>query len=158
MPKATPAEIKKYLALLPETPRRLAAVTNGKSETELTAKSGPKVWSVVETLAHLRACEELWSYSIYAMLSEEHPTLALPDERRWAKVMGYAMEDFAASFQTFTLRRSILTRVLTPLTVEGWSRSADISGRNHTVFSQVRRMVLHEQEHLSQIELRLTAE
>jgi hypothetical protein len=42
----------------------------------------------VEILAHLRACDDLWSHSIYAMLAQDNPALPLLDERRWAGKSG----------------------------------------------------------------------
>src|SRR5262245_13593108 len=96
MPKliSTPKEIAKYCSMLEETPRRIAALTEGLSEERLHWSPGKKDWSVVDILAHIRSCEELWSYSIYAMLAENSPTLALLDERRWAKAAQYATLDF----------------------------------------------------------------
>jgi hypothetical protein len=150
--KITPSEIQKYLALLEETPERIAQCIADIDPTQLSLAPGPRGWSALEILAHLRACEDLWSYSIYAMLVEEQPTLPLFDERRWAKVTRYASLDFPTSFQTFKLRRSELVRVLQNLPEPAWTRCAVIEGRQHTVFSQVRRMALHEQEHCTQIE------
>jgi hypothetical protein len=150
--KITPAEIEKYLAMLAETPVRIAALTAGLDEARLRGSPSKKDWSVVEILAHLRACEAVWTHSIYAMLTEDNPTLPLLDERRWAKAARYADAAFAASFQQFSLRRDELLHVLRQLPEEAWSRSASIAGRTHTVFSQTRRMALHEGEHVTQFE------
>jgi hypothetical protein len=150
--KITPAEIEKYLAMLAATPVRIAALTAGLDEARLRWSLSKKDWSVVEILAHLRACEAVWTHSIYAMLTEENPTLPLLDERRWAKAARYADASFADSFQQFSLKRDELLNVLRHLPEETWSRSADIAGRSHTVFSQVRRMALHEAEHEAQLE------
>jgi hypothetical protein len=150
--KITPAEIEKYLALLAATPERIAALTAGLDEARLRWSPSKKDWSVVEILAHLRACETVWTFSIYAMLSENNPALPLLDERRWAKAARYADASFADSFQQFSLKRAELLNALRHLPEEAWSRSATIEGRTHTVFSQSRRMALHEQEHAAQLE------
>jgi hypothetical protein len=42
--------------------------------------------------------------------------------------------------------------VLRALPPESWPCSADIAGRGRTVFSQARRMALHEKEHWVQLE------
>ncbi|MGQ0603555.1 MAG: DinB family protein [Anaerolineales bacterium] len=152
MPKVTPTEIQKHLALLEETPRRLAACTAKLSDAQLHTAPGPKAWSAAETLAHLRACADVWTHSIYAMLAESAPQLALLDERRWAKATRYAELKFRKSLQAFTLQREELLHVLLSLPLESWTRSATIAGRSHTVFSQARRMALHEAEHCAQIE------
>ncbi len=148
----TQPDIDKFLDILTSTPRRLVTCTAGVGEHELHESPGLGQWSVAEVLAHLRACEELWSYSIYAMLSQENPTLALLDERKWARVTRYAEGSFQNNFQTFVLRRAELVAVLRGLPFDAWSRSADIGGRRHTIFGQVRRIALHELEHVEQIE------
>jgi hypothetical protein len=155
--KNTPAEIEKYLAMLAETPRCIAACSSAVVPSQLTTAPGPREWSALEILAHLRACDDAWSYSIYAMLTQEQPTLTLPDERRWSKVLGYASQDFQLSLQTFSLKRAELIAVLQGLEAEAWNRTANIEGRTHSVFSQARRMALHEQAHCNQIEALLSA-
>ncbi|MEO8611947.1 MAG: DinB family protein [Chloroflexota bacterium] len=149
--KITPAEITKYLAMLEAIPLTVASRTAGLSEDQLRWSPGKKDWSIVEVLAHLRACTEIWSFSIYAMLAEDKPVFPLLDERRWAKAARYASFTFQSAFQIFCLQRQELMAVLKPLEIETWARSATIEGRNHTVFSQARRMALHETEHLHQI-------
>lgn len=150
--KATPAEIEKHLALLAETPQRLATAVAGLDDAHLSRRPAERTWSAVEVLAHLRACDEVWSFSIYAMLAQDAPVLPLLDERRWAKTLRYADLGFVRSLQAFGLRRGELLHVLRQLPAESWQRSGVIEGRTHTVFSQVRRMALHEAEHCEQIE------
>ena len=150
--KITPADITKYLALLEEFPRTVATGTAGLSEEQLRWSPSKKDWSIVEVLAHLRACAEIWSFSMYAMLTENNPTLPLLDERRWAKAAQYTTFDFQHAFQVFCLQRQELLTVLKALDFETWGRSANIENRNHTIFSQVRRMALHETEHLDQLQ------
>lgn len=149
--KPTPDEIQKYGEMLETTPRSITRLVTNVSEERLRWSPSKKDWSAVEVLAHLRACEELWSYSIYAMLGETTPTLALLDERRWAKTTQYATLDFRSSFQVYALRRLELLHVLKDLPEAAWERTAVIEGRSHSVFSQVRRMALHEVEHIQQI-------
>jgi len=151
--KITPVEIKKQFALLAETPRRIAACTAGLSaEQQLGRAAERRVWSAVEILAHLRGCEELWSFSIYAMLTQHNPVLPELEPRRWAKTMGYDKLEFAASFEVFAQRRAALLSVLADLQEVSWSRTATIKGRTHSVFSQVQRMAKHELEHCGQLE------
>ncbi|MBX3062464.1 MAG: DinB family protein [Anaerolineae bacterium] len=150
MPKASPAEIRKQVALLEETPQRISQYVAGRDEAQLTQTPTNRDWSAVEILAHLRSCEEIWTFSIYAMLTEDQPTLPLLDERRWAKTTLYSTLGFADSFQAFTLKRAELLRVLRNLPEDAWLKTANIGGRNHSVFSQVRRMALHEAEHCEQ--------
>ena len=152
---ATRAEIDKYLRLLEETPRRIGACTEEASEARLAQPPDQKSWSAMQVLGHLRACAELWSYSIYAMLALETPALTLADERKWAKTRGFDRFGFRKSFLAFALGREELVGELRELPLEAWGRTAVIEGRTHSVYSQVRRMALHEGEHCDQIELLL---
>ena len=150
--KSTPSDIKKYLAILSETPQRIGHAAKNLEEARLQHKADSKPWSVNEILAHLRSCADLWTYSIYAMLSENEPVFTDINERKWAKITRYAELPFSESFQAFTLQRENLLRVLKDLPFEAWERSAIIFERHHTVFTQIRRMAKHEQEHMEQIE------
>lgn len=60
--------------------------------------------------------------------------------------------DFGPSLQAFSLKRQELLHVLRDLPEERWARTAVIGGRTHSVFSQVRRLALHEVGHCEQME------
>ncbi|HLO13214.1 MAG TPA: DinB family protein [Anaerolineales bacterium] len=149
--KATRTEIEKYLKSLEETPRSILNVTKGIDDKLLQVKSDRNSWAMNDILAHLRSCADVWTYSIYAMLAENE--LVLPDinERKWAKVTGYADVPFRTSLQAFTLQRENLLFVLKTLPFESWEKSAVIFERKHTIFTQVRRMAKHEKEHCEQM-------
>lgn len=150
--KATPAEIEKYLAVLAENPQKIARAVKGLDDSRLQSRAGDEAWSVNEILAHVRSCADLWTHSIYAMLAETEPAFSDINERKWARVTRYAELSFAVSFQAYGLQRENLLRVLRDLPFEAWGRSALISERKHTVFTQTRRMAKHEVEHVAQIE------
>lgn len=86
------------------------------------------------------------------MLAENAPVRPEINERKWAKVTGYADVPFRESFQAFSLQRDNLLRVLKGLPFESWEKSAIIFERKHTVFTQVRRLAKHEGKHCEQIE------
>ncbi|HEX2698161.1 MAG TPA: DinB family protein [Anaerolineales bacterium] len=150
--KATSAEIEKSLTTLTKTPRRLAELSAGLDEAHLRFAPDKKSWSVSDNLAHLRACADVWAFSIYAMLAENEPVFSDINERKWAKAARYIDVPFKESLQVYSLQRENLIRVLKALPFESWERSAIIFERKHTVFTQTRRMALHEQEHWEQIE------
>ena len=150
--KITTAEIEKHLTLLEQTPVRITAACSDLDEISLHNSPDSREWSAIQILSHLRGCEELWSFSIYAMLAQAEPMLPLLDERKWAKTAGYERLNFHDSFQAFSLKRGELLKVLRPLPLESWSRRADIGGRTHTVFSRVRLMALPEDVHCQQME------
>jgi hypothetical protein len=94
----------------------------------------------------------VWGDSIDAMLAENLPTLPHIHPRKWIKETNYLELAFHESFQAFIKQRQRLLRTLEKLSFEDWSRAATIAGRNHTVFTQARRMAKHEHEHCEQIE------
>ncbi len=86
------------------------------------------------------------------MLAEDHPTLPHVSPRTWVRKTDYLKLDFHESLQAFVHQRAELLDTLKNLNFEAWSRGAIIKGRNHTVFSQARRMAHHENEHCEQLE------
>jgi len=150
--KATLSKIETYLAILSETPKRIAHAVLNFDETSLNLRADTKSWSANDILAHLRSCSDLWTHSIYAMLAENEPVFSDINERKWAKVTRYTERPFFESFQVFSLQRENLVHVLRDLPFESWERSAIILERRHTVFTQTRRLAKHEMEHCEQIE------
>ena len=151
--RATQAEIEKALAALVATPHALERAVTGLDEDELHSRPDQKTWSIADNLAHLRACADVWTFSIYAMLAENNPTLPDFNERKWVKATGYAALPFDKSMRAFVTQREELFRVLNGLPLEKWERGAQINGRGHTVFTQARRLTKHEAAHLEQIRL-----
>jgi len=147
-----PNEIKKYLSLLSDTSRHLMKATQGFEENRLHFRPDEKAWSVNDILAHLRSCADVWGDSINAMLAEDNPTVPYRHPRQWIKKTNYPDMLFHESFQAFRMQRKNLLNVLNNLSFEDWSRAAMIKHREHTVFSQTRRMALHENVHCQQIE------
>ena len=150
--KATRPEIETYLSLLAQTSPHLASITAGVEEARLQARTQAQPWSVSDILAHLRSCADVWGDSIAAMLAEEKPTVPYRHPRQWIKQTEYLQLPFRKSFKAFVAQRRKLLKVLRGLAFEDWSRPGIIQGREHTVFTQVRRMALHEQVHCEQIE------
>ena len=149
---AAPAEIEIYLNLLTELPQRIAKSTKGIDDARLQFKADKKAWAVNDILAHLRSCADVWGDSAVAMLAEDHPKVPYRHPRQWIKKTNYLELSFQESFQAFQAQRKEFLKVLKGLSFADWSRAANIKGREHTVFTQVRRLALHESEHVEQIE------
>jgi len=148
----TPTEIKRVLDLLVETPRRIRSASGSLANARLHSHSDEPAWSANDILAHLRSCADVWGKTIHAMLAKDNPTLPYVSPRSWIRKTDYPELAFRASFQAFAQQRDELLNTLKSLGIEEWSRAALIKGREHTVFSQARRMALHETEHCQQIE------
>jgi len=157
--KVTQAQITTYLQTLRETPQRIASLTAGLDESRLHAARAPGEWSVVDILAHLRGCADVWSYSIYAMLILDNPELAYIHPRAWAKKQDYATVRFAENFQAFAVGRQNLLRILAGLSFDEWDRSARFIGKanTYTVFGETMRMALHEFDHWQQLETTISS-
>lgn len=150
--RITAREIEQVLQLLSETPQRIAvAIANGAPE-QVQAKNDAQSWSANEILAHLRACVDVWVGTMDRMLTEEQPTLRHLSPRTYLRKTDYLTLPFAESLAIFVAERAALLERLQPLTLEQWARSAMIHERQHTVYSQARRLALHEAGHCAQIE------
>ena len=150
--KATAAEIETYLKSLEEIPLRVRALSKGIDDGRLRFKPDRESWSANDILAHLRSCVDVWGDSIYRMLSEENPMVPYRHPRQWIRKTDYLELSFHESFQAFFAQRKKLLKALKSISFEDWSRAAIIKGREHTVFTQARRLALHENAHCQQIE------
>lgn len=150
--KANPREIQEILKTLADVPRRLTKASANADKSRLRLKPEPSAWSAVDVLAHLRACADVWGDSIEDMLAEDEPKIPYRHPRQWVKRTDYPQLDFASSLRAYIRQRKSLLKILNSLAFEQWERGAQIQGRRHTVFTQARRMALHEVEHCGQVE------
>lgn len=148
----TQTEIEEMLRLLSDTPRRLTAAAETLGDDRLHLKPDNKSWSVADILAHLHACADVWGETIAAMLQGDEPALKHVSPRTYLKKTDYLERPFHDLFRSFVDQRRELLRALYDLEFADWSRGAMIKDRRHTVFSQVRRMALHEVTHSEQVE------
>jgi hypothetical protein len=150
--RPTPSAIAQIMDILAETPRRIARACDGVAGNQLTERPDSKSWSVLENLAHLRACADVWGASIEEMLEVDGATQRKISPRTYIRRTNYLQTEFRESLAAFAMQRDSLLAVLHDLAPDDWSRGATIDGRTHTVFTQARRMALHERDHLEQIE------
>ena len=147
--------IEKVLILLTETPQRLAVLTANLSPEELQTRPTSDEWSANEVLAHLRACADVWGNCIMAIISEDMPTLRAINPLTWIKKTDYLELDFRPSLHSFTMQRTDLLTVLSPLPHEGWSRSAKVTGAGkvleRTVLLYAQWLARHERPHVKQV-------
>ena len=156
----TSADIEQVLALLAETPQRLAVLAGKYAPAQLQTAPDQDTWSANAILAHLLSCADVWGKSIQAMLAEDNPTLRYVSLRTWIRKTKYLDQAFHTSFQAFAQQRAELLAALNGLAAEDWARAATftgtVKGRSQTVFSYARRIVEHERPHLDQMEIVLS--
>jgi hypothetical protein len=148
--------VEEILAVLAETPVRIAAATKGLARDRLHAAGGPDEWSANDVLAHLRSCADVWGDYLRTIVNEDGPTIRAVNPRRWIEQTDYPGLEFAVSFRAFTRQRADLLAFLRPLPPPAWSRSARVTGAGAplqlTVLSYADRMARHERPHVQQIE------
>lgn len=147
---------QQILALLEETPQRIAMATAGLSATQ--ARTPPKTgeWSLNDILAHLRACADVGGEAIARILAEDTPTFRAVNPRVHVKETDYLLIDFKTSVRAFAGQRARSLAVLQRLTPTEWSRSARVIGRStkreESVLSYAHWLARHERAHYPEIE------
>jgi hypothetical protein len=149
--KATPADIQKYLTALEKTTGRITSIAKQIDVILLHEKPDKNEWSANDILAHLRSCADVWGGQIDKMIEKDKQKLPYAHPRQWIKKTNYRELPFHTSFQAFKAQRRKLLKILKGLSLEDWSRRATIKGREHTIFTHVRRMAKHEDVHCHQI-------
>ncbi len=155
MPNKT-LTIQQVLALLDETPRRIAALTAGLAPAQSRTAPYHDGWSTNDVLAHLRACADVWGNCMAAVIAEDAPTLRAVNPRTWILKTDYLDLEFRPSLRTLAKQRDERLAVLKPLPREGWSRTATVTGAGkvleRTVLFYGQWMAGHERPHVKEIE------
>lgn len=148
----TPQNVARVLALLGETPERLAALSRDRSDEALRRPPGPGERSFAETLAHLINTEWRASEAIVLALTTREPLLPkIHAEREYGRLLRHDRMPVEAMLAYFAYRRDVLLRVLEALTAEQWARVVreEDKARRESVYRLARGMALHEMEHLA---------
>jgi hypothetical protein len=147
--------IEEALALLADTPRRIATLTDGLTPAQLRTAPDHDEWSANDVLAHLRSCADVWGGYIARILAEDGPAIRAVSPRSWIRRTGYPAVEFQPSLRAFTAQRAELLAVLNPLPAEGWSRAATVNraGKTleETVLDSAERLARHERVHTEQV-------
>lgn len=151
-----PLTIEQNLTLLAATPSRIADLIKSLTSAQLVTHPKPGEWSARDVLAHLRACSDMWGKYIELILSADHPTYRAMNPTSWIKNTNYLEQEFKPSLRAFTVQRTELLKVLIPLPLEAWSRSATAitagRPRERTVRTYAMWLANHEGSHFKQIE------
>lgn len=155
----TESNLQKVLQLLQETPAALKTLSQELSDQQLHAPLGPGERSFTETLAHLLHCEAITFQAIVLALILDEPLLAeLHPERDLGKLIRLDQMPFEELLEYFKFRRTVLLRVLEPLSEKKWSRAVreQKKQRQESVYWKARGQALHELEHLLDLQQKLT--
>lgn len=148
--------IGQVLAILSDTPTRIAAVTGNSAPDQPRTHPAPGEWSANDVLAHLRSCADVWGACITTILAEDAPTIRAVNPTTWIKQTNCPDLAFGPSLRAFASQRADLLSALEPLAPEGWSRAATVTGAGRvlqrTMFSYARWSARHERPHVKRIE------
>lgn len=154
----TEENIHEVLQLLTEMPLKWQALSNHISAQQLRTPLAPGERTPTEVLAHILHCEAITAEAIFLALLRDEPML--PDihaERDLGKLLRLDMLSYEELLSYFKIRRTILLRVLAPLTEKKWSRVMQDSkkARKESIFWRARGQALHELEHILDLETKL---
>ena len=95
---------------------------------------------------------------IYQALLVDEPYFAdIHPERDWGKLFRFDLLDVKDLISYFKTRRKVLLRVLSALTEDQWTRSIREEGkkRKESVYWRARTIVMHELDHVGDLEKKL---
>lgn len=154
----TEDNVRAVLQLLTEMPSKWEALSKHISARQLRTPLAPGERTPTEMLAHILHCEAITANAIYLALLLDEPNLPeIHAERDLGKLLRLDMLSFEELLSYFKIRRTILLRVLAPLTEKKWSRVLQESkkARKESIFWRARGQALHELEHALDLETKL---
>lgn len=154
----TEANIEEVLSLLIDAPEQLEKLSKGLSDKKLHEPLGAGERSFIETLAHILNCEAITSEAIYLALILKKPAIhRIHAERDLGKLIHLNQMPFGELMTYFKFRRTVLLKVLSPLTEKQWSKMIREEGkqRKESVYWRARGQALHELEHIQDLENKL---
>ncbi len=154
----SPANIAAVLHLLDDTPRELDRLCSPLTPQALHAPMRDGERTPTEVMAHLINVEAIDTQAILLALMRDQPLLHdIHAERDYAKWTQFQAFEFGELLAYFALRRQVLLRLLRSLSDSQWSRTIREEGkqRQESVYWRARSLALHEQEHLTDLQLKL---
>ncbi len=141
------------IALQESTPKKIAALIEGRGSDALTKRPAPDKWSVAEIVAHLADAELAVSWRLRQVLSKNAIPLQAYDQDAWAATFDYARRDPKRSLATFQVLRENNLALLKAAPPELWNNYGVHEERgNESVAHMVRMIAGHDINHLRQIE------
>ena len=143
------------LALLAGAPAEIAAETRGLAPGESAAAPGLGQWSLVQVLAHLRSCADVWGGAMAAIAEGERGPLRAVNPLTWVERTNYRTLPFDVSLQAYTEQRHALLPLLSRLPPVEWERTVVVTGAGRplqrSVLSYGRWLAGHERSHRRQV-------
>lgn len=153
----TQSNIDKVLAILADTPARLAELCARVPEDQAATPLADGERSLIEQITHLIYTEARTTESIHLALTLPDPLfLDVHAQRDLAKIMRFESFPLSDLMTYFRLRRAFLLPILQSLDLSRWSRTVRHEAkRSESVYWKARGQALHELEHLTDLESKL---
>ena len=143
------------LGLLAAAPAEIAAAAKALTAAETEAAPRAGQWSLVELLAHLRACADVWGGAMAAIADGEPGPLRAVNPPTWVERTDYRALPFNVSLRAYTEQRQDLLPQLRRLPAAGWERTVVVTGAGRPLQRSVlfygRWLAGHERSHRRQI-------
>jgi hypothetical protein len=156
----TPENIANVMEVLTESPIRLEALSKSLSAEKLRQPLGKDERTPTEVLAHMINGEARSAEMIYQALLVNEPFFAdFHPDRNWGKLTRFDLLDFSELLAYFKIRRKVLLHVLSGLKEKDWGRVVREEGkqRKESVYLRARQIVMHELDHLGDLEKKFNA-
>ena len=154
----TSENITKIMDLLTQSPVRLEALSKSVPAEKFRQPLGKGERTPVEVMAHMLNTEARSSEMIYQALLLDEPFFAdIHPERDWGKLLRLDLLEFPELLNYFNVRRKVLLRVLSNVKEKDWARAVREEGkqRKESVYWRARNIVMHELDHLGDLEKKL---
>ena len=154
----TSANIAVILERLAQSSERLDVLFRSVHAETLRQPMAAGERTPTEVLAHLLNGEARSAEMIYQALLTDEPYFAdLHPDRDIGKLLRFDQLGFAELLTYFNIRRKVLLRVLSGLTEAQWGRTIQEEGkkRRESVYWRARTIVMHELDHLGDLEDKL---
>ena len=130
----------------------LAPVSQAVATTLRDGHDGPKGWTVIEVVCHLRDFDGFFQQRAQMILAEEYPKLPAYDHEALAVERAYIDQDLHAVYAALTVSRQQYVEFFKGLSAEQWERAGVHPERGHfSLTDAVMQVGSHDCIHLEQI-------
>ena len=138
---------------LEQTPNRVRALIEGRSEEDLSFKPSPDAFSLRENVLHLRDIDvEGYEVRIIRILSEHSPSFPDIDGARLARERNYNAQPVAPALEAFAASRARSIARLRGASPADLKRTGELVGVRHvTLELLLEEWTRHDSQHLAEM-------
>lgn len=139
--------------LLEQTPTRVRALIDGRSEEDLSFKPSPNEFSLGENVLHLRDIDvEGYEVRIIGLLNGSAHSFPDLDGARLARERNYNVQPVAPALEDFAASRARSIERLRAASPSDFQRIGELKGVRHfTLQGLLEHWIRHDREHLAEM-------